>query len=449
MNHQQILDYYSREDVQRALLKISGNREVAGVFKTGAYSTRPNTLLHNSDIITMVKSGVIEFHGSLEHWSTPTLLKETNYDQLRIGWDIVLDFDCDLFDHGKICSEIVSKALNKFGVKNFSLKFTGGTGFHLGISWKTMPKEIDYRSTVNMFPELPRKIASFLKNFVKDDLENALLKKYSPEELAQQTNRPLGKIMSSDGINPFEIVDIDPILLSTRHLFRLPYSLNMKAFRVSLPVKPENLGEFKPEDALPEKLKAAPGNFLDSGEEGEMEILITEALDFYNKKPPKKTIERKRPEITAAIKPDIFPPCIKAISEGLADGRKRALFILLNFLKSVGWKWEDVEKFILEWNQKNKPALPESYINNQLKWHGGKSKIPPPNCPSEKSKGWYEAIGVCKPDNICGVPNILIKNPINYPIKIMDSYTKKAPPQRKGKVKKKGGIETWDTIGTI
>ena len=449
MDYNKILQYYSREDVQKALLRVAENKEVAGVFKTGAYSSRPNTIVYPTDIISMVNSGVIEFHCSLEHWSSPTSLKETNYNDLRIGWDIVLDFDCDLFDHGRICSQVVSKALKNFGVKNFSLKFTGGTGFHLGISWKSMPKEIDYKPTANLFPELPRKIAVFLKNVVKDDLEKELLKKYNPEELAQQTNKPLGKIMSKDGINPFEIVDIDPILLSTRHLFRMPYSLNMKAFRVSVPVKPENLDDFEPENATPEKINASLG-FLDKGEEGEMDFLITEAMDFYNKNKLDKKIQPKKiTEITAPIKPDIFPPCIKAISEGLADGRKRALFILLNFLKSAGWKWEDVENYILVWNQKNKSALPESYIRSQLRWHGSKSqKILPPNCPSEKSVGWYESIGVCKPDMICGRPKILIKNPINYPVKIMDSYKKKAPPQRKGKIRR-SREETWDSAGTI
>ena len=443
MDYKKILDYYSREDVQQAILKISEQREIAGVYATDSYTKRPNTLIYPADILSMVKSGVIEFHGSLEHWSNPNSLRETNYNELRVGWDIVLDLDCELFEHGKIAAIVLSKTLKKFGVKNFSLKFTGGTGFHLGISWKSLPKEIDYKPTVLQFPDLARKVASYLKVVVKEELEKSLLKKYSPEELAAQVKQPIGKIVTEDGIDPFQIVDIDSILLSTRHLFRLPYSLNKNSFRASLPIKPENLESFRPEDSGPEKIKASLG-FLDLGEEGEMELLVTEALDFYNKtKPLEKLKQRKRAEITTAIKPDIFPPCIKLISAGLADGRKRSLFILLNFLKSAGWKWEDMEKYLIDWNQKNNPPLPESYLANQLRWHGNKDKkILPPNCPSEKSKGWYESIGVCKPDNICGVPKILIKNPINYPVKIMDAYKKKAPEQRKMKSRPKSA-ETW------
>ncbi len=449
MDRQQVLDYYSRPDIQQALLKVSANREVAGVYETGAFSKRPGTLIFPTDITTMAKSGVIELHGSLEHWSNPSSIKEGNYNDLRVGWDIVLDLDCDLFDHGKIAALVIAKELKKFGVHNLSIKFTGGTGFHLGLSWKSLPKKIDYKSTVNQFPDLARKVASFLKTRVKDDLEKALLKKYSPEELAQQASKPLGKIMTRDGVNPFEIVDIDPILLSARHLFRLPYSLNMKKFWVSLPVNLEDLEEFRQEDAVPEKIDATVG-FLDTGEEGELDLLIGETLDFYNKTEKSEKIkESRRVEITSSIKQDIFPPCIKNISAGVADGRKRGVFILINFLKAAKWTEQDVEKYINEWNQKNSPPLPESYIRSQLRWHLNKDKtLPPPNCPSEKSVGWYDT--VCKPDRICGQPKILLKNPINYPVKIMSSYKPKAPRlARKPGKKKFERIESWNSGGSL
>ena len=445
MDFQKALSYYSREDIQKAMLKVCEKREVVGVFENGAYSKRPNILLYNADILTMVKSGVIEFHGSLEHWSNPILLKEGNYNELRVGWDIVLDLDCDLFEHGKIAAVVLSRALKKYGVNNFSIKFTGGTGFHLGISWKSMPKEIDYRPTANLFPDLARKVAAFLKFKVKDELEECLLKKFSPEELAIQTNKPLGKIMPDDGINPFEIVDIDPILLSQRHLFRLPYSINRNSLRVSLPLKPEDLESFKPEDSVPEKIKPVLG-FLDCGEDGEADLLIAEALDFSNRLAKKEEIKKERPrvEILDAIKESYFPPCVKNISNGLTDGRKRALFILTNFLRSAKWRWEDIEAYIIGWNNKNSPPLPDSYIRSQARWHSNRDKkILPPNCPSEKSQGWYESIGVCKPDKICGQPKILIKNPITYPIKILSSYKPKAPKRKLPKKKFEKG-DSWD-----
>ena len=450
MERQEVLDYYSREEIQQALLKVSANREVAGVYETGAYSKRPNSLVFPNDIAYMVKSGVIEFHGSLEHWSNPASLKEGNYNDLRTGWDIVLDLDCDLFDHGRIAALVLAKELKKLGVNNLSLKFTGGTGLHLGIGWKSLPKEIDYKSTINQFPDLARKVASFLKYRIKEDLESALLKKYTPEQLAEKTAKPIGKIIKDDGINPFEVVDIDPILLSARHLFRLPYSLNMKSFRVSVPLRFEELENFKQEDASPDKVYPKLG-FLDSGEEGESELLLGEAIDYYNKMQKTEKIQekRKRVEFTAAIKNEMFPPCIKAISSGLTDGRKRGVFILLNFLRSAKWKPDDIETYITGWNSKNNPPLPDSYIRSQIRWHLSKDKIlPPPNCPSEKSVGWYESIGVCRPDKICGQPNILIKNPISYPVKIMSSYKPKAPARRKFK-RKSEKSESWNKTGSL
>ncbi len=449
MDPQKILSYYSREDIQKAMLKVCEKREIAGVFETGAYSKRPNTIMYPADMLAMAKSGVIEFHSSLEHWSNPASLKEGNYNELRVGWDIVLDLDCELFEHGKIVALVLVKELKKFGVNNVSIKFTGGTGFHLGISWKSLPKEIDYKSTVNQFPDLARKIAAFLKYKIKGELEESLLKKYNPEELAIQTNKPLGKISTKDGINPFEIVDIDPILLSPRHLFRMPYSINRNSSRVSLPINLETLENFKPEDSLPEKIKPLLG-FLDSGEEGEADLLVGEALDYYNKNVKTEEIKKmSRKEIQTAIKETYFPPCIKNISNGLVDGRKRALFILTNFLHSVKWKWEDIETYIIGWNNKNNPPLPDSYVRSHLRWHLNRGKqILPPNCPSEKSVGWYEAIGVCKPDKICGQPKILIKNPISYPIRILSTYKPKAPMKRQTK-KKTERAETWDNKGDL
>ena len=456
MDYKKVLDYYSREDVQQSLLRLSQNREVVGVFENGAYSKRPGSLIFPTDILTMVKSGVVEFHSSLERWSNPTAIKEGNYSDVRVGWDIVLDLDCDLFDHGRIAAQTLIKELSKYGVKNVSIKFTGGTGIHLGISWESIPKEIDYIPTVGMFPDLARKIAAFLKHKVKDDLESAILKKYSPEELATITTKPIGKIVTDDGVNPFEVVDIDPILLSTRHLFRMPYSLNKGRLRVSLPIRLDDLDSFKPEDALPEKVTTEIG-FLDKGEEGELDLLVGESLDFHNKTAKAEKIKQSRPrtEILSAIKEDIFPPCIKKMSAGLSDGRKRALFILLNFLRSAKWPSEQIEKYVVEWNQKNSPPLPDSYVRSQLRWHLPKDKVMlPPNCPSEKSSGWYEGLGICFPDSVCGKPKILIKNPINYPVKIMSSYKPQAPrkrlaPSSRSPRRSAKGEESWSGSGTI
>ncbi len=427
MNYQEILSYYSREDVQNALLEFAKNREVVGVYTDGGYSKRPNTIVYPGDILSMVKSGVIEFHASLERWSQPLAIKEGNQQNLRIGWDLILDIDCDFVEHGKITAKVLIDVLKKHGVKT-AIKFSGGTGFHLGIGWEAIPKEIDYKKTETLYPNVARSIAVYLKDVMREDLEKAFLKIYSAEDLAKNLNIELGKLVTKGGIDPFQITEIDPILISPRHLFRAPYSLNRKTFCVSLPIKPENIEAFERNQASPNLVKTDI-KFLDGFEENEAELLVTEALDFQSRN---KVVEVKKPfkevEFKGRIGQETFPPCVKLIAEGLAEGRKRSLFILLNFLSSIKWKHEEIEKFIVDWNQKNKPPLPDSYVRGQIRYHLNKDKtILPPNCPSEESKGWYDSFDVCRPDSICGTPKIVLKNPVNYPFKILGAQKKEKP----------------------
>lgn len=410
MNFHEIYSYYSREDMQQALLKISKQREVVGVFRDGSFGQRPNTLVYPKDILAMIKNRVVAFHGSLEHWSQPMALGSENYETLRTGYDIIFDVDCKLLEHGKIAAKAFVWGLAKHGIKNVSLKFSGGKGFHLGLSWESIPNIVDYKPTAQQFPDIARKIIAYLNDFVRERLERELLKRWQPEELAKQVNKPTGKIFSEEGINPFEIVNIDPVLISPRHLFRLSYSLHEITFLVSLPLKPANLEEFKPEDARPEKVKIEQG-FLDKGEEGEAELLVSEALDWWAEREAKKEKIFRRVRLTRAMPLKFAPPCIHTILKGLPDGRKRSVFILINFLSSLKWSWEEIETLLLKWNQKNKPPLRENYLRTHLRWHKNRRKlILPPNCSGE---GWYKAIGVCNPDPICK----RVKNPVNYPFR--------------------------------
>ena len=259
MNLSKAFDYYSREEVKKFISDFSRDREVAGMFRSGNFSQRPNVILYPNDVTAMVKSGMVEFHGSLERWSQPMSLGEGNYSSLRKGWDLILDLDCSLFEHGKIAAEAFMWALRKHDIKGASIKFTGGTGFHIGVPWESMPKKIDYKASEGLYPELPRKIISYLKDFTAEKFERMLYKKYSEEELAQQVNKPLGKIVNEEGINVYEIVEIDPVLISPRHLFRLPYSINKKTGLVSLPLIPKKVSDFEREGARPHKIKVEEG----------------------------------------------------------------------------------------------------------------------------------------------------------------------------------------------
>ena len=417
MNLREVFEYYSREDVQNIILEVGKNREVVGVFRNGSYSPRPNVIIYPNDITAMVREGVIEFHCSLERWSQPMSLKTDNYEQLRTGWDLVLDLDCEVFEHGKIAAEVFCNALKKHGIKNFSLKFTGGTGFHIAVPWECFPKTVDYKPVVKMFPELPRTIGLYLKQFVREELESRLLKAYTIEDLSSRTGKPLEEITANDSahiINPFKIVDVDPVLISPRHLFRMPYSLNKNTGFVSLPIKQSQLKEFKREDADHRIVKVDTG-YLKPGEENEAGLLVSEAVDWWSRRKTKETKKQQTIVKTGRkFSEDAFPPCAKNILKGLSDGRKRAVFILITLLRSLGWNWKETEQMVYEWNAKNKPPLRENYIRSQLRWHQQqKRNLLPPRCEKE---GWYESFGVCEPDSLCG-PDKSVKNPVNYPFR--------------------------------
>lgn len=411
MNFSEILEYYKRPDVQSAILKLGQNREVVGVFKNGEYSTRPNNLVYPQDIIAMVKQGAMEFHSSIEHWSNPMALRSDNYDDLRTGWDLVFDLDCKDFEHGKTAALVLVEVLQKHGIRNISAKFSGGTGWHIGISWQSIPREIDYKNTSKLFPELARNVCLFIKNRAKERFEKELLRKWSPEQLAEQTKRPLGQILLEDGIDPWKVVEMDSVLISPRHLFRMPYSLNRKTWLVSLPVKADDMNDFEKTMASPEKIKAE-GNFLTGGDENEAEDLFIGALD-WNRRRQKKEIKKIHQQISieSAVPEEFFSPCVKEILKGIPDGKKRSVFVLINYLRSLKWSWDDIEKSILEWNKKNPKPLQEGYVTNQVRYARRKGKdILPPNC---SNLGYYKGFGVCKPDELCKK----IKNPVNYSLK--------------------------------
>jgi hypothetical protein len=427
MDLRKVYEYYAREDVQHFLLSFGRDREVVGVFRNGNFSQRPNVVLYPNDVTAMVKTGVVEFHSSLERWSQPMSLRQDNYEQLRKGWDLIMDVDCDLFEHGRIASEAFIWGLRKHDIKGVSIKFTGGTGFHIGIPWEAIPKTIDYKPSATLYPELARKIILYLKDFVFERLEKNLFKKFSAEELSQQVNKPLGKILTDDGMNVYEVVDVDPVLISPRHLFRMPYSLNAKSFLVSLPLDPDRIGSFERMQAKTENVRLLTP-FLQNEDVNEAELLIAEALDWNARmrKREEKRTERKN-EITRPVPLERFPPCVKNIFNGLADGRKRSVFILMNFLRSSKWTWDDIEKFIVEWNKKNRPPLQENYIRSQVRWHRTRNKeILPPNCSNE---GWYKNFGVCVPDEKC--PRV--KNPVNYALRGLKDEEKKDKPKKQAK----------------
>ena len=117
----------------------------------------------------------------------------------------------------------------------------------------------------------------------------------------------------------------------------------------------------------------------------------------------------ERPE--EAIPEKYFPPTIKNILEGLEDGRKRGLFVLINFYRTVGYSWNEIESKIWQWNERNKEALKESYVKTQLRWHRNRDEdVPPPNY---DANGYYKDMQVYEGERL----EEKVPNPVSYAFK--------------------------------
>jgi len=153
-------------------------------------------------------------------------------------------------------------------------------------------------------------------------------------------------------------------------------------------------------------------NFMPDSIEGEAKELLMQALDWYNQNNPEQEKTKKsgefKPIKLSNLSEQNFPPCVKNILKGISDGRKRALFVLINLFRSVGMDREELEKRIEDWNKKNEVPIKQGYIKSQLSWSFRKTPILPQNC-----KEFYKGIGVCDPDTLCSK----IKNPVNYVVR--------------------------------
>ena len=411
MNQLEILRYYSREDIQTAILNFSKDREVVGSLRDGSYLNRPDTLLYPKDILERVKKGVVAFHCSVEKWFNPmqlsTNLTQKEMDNLRKGFDFLIDIDAKVkLEHAIIAAEVVYNFLKDLGVKA-TIKFSGRRGVHIGVASEAFPDVIDFKKTSIRYPEIPQTLAEFVTEKAREQILEGLIN-------FEGGVAALVKCLPSvSELSPYSFIDIERGW-GNRHLFRLPYSLHPKQWLASVPIKIENLKRFKPEDANPEKVKTDV-EFLVNKEDEATELLL-QALEWKSKQ-PKEVIKVVRigSKIKTLVPEEFFPPCIKLILNGLKDGRKRSLFTLLAFLRNMNWKQEDIEKRIREWNMKNSQSLNERFIKTQLKWHFRQNRnLMAANCSSTL---FYDNIGICKPDHVCDLKRI--KNPVNYPFRLM------------------------------
>lgn len=491
--------YYSNPAVQAEMIEFATNREAVPRYMKedgDTFGRRPDILQYASDIQELVKKGATSFHVSEELWHDPLSLNsdmtQDEMNDLRKGWDLLIDIDSKYLDISKILAKLVVEELEKHGVKNYGIKFSGSKGFHIIVGDKAFPKEYNGVNKKEAFPVWPRAICEYLTYGTRAKYNEIVTQLFpsdektedekSTEALCPSCSRPTKKgslvvlecplcrttIQRKDmketkkklkcvqeGCTGFlekkeernyfvcsycDISSIskmqtsgrysatftehakkseyagdiqltksgnyfgasDMVLVAPRHLFRMPYSLHEKTALASVVLTKDELEGFSPKDADP--LKVNLRKYLPQNEVGEAKRLLAEALAWKKERiEQEQIIEEKKYANVGGVKPtasfefkdvtdDLFPQAIKKLMLGLEDGRKRGLFVLLTFLRSMNFSAEEIYKRTKEWNEKNKPPLKEGYVRSQIDWHlKQKKKIMPPNYANE---AFYRDIGL-------------------------------------------------------
>ena len=300
--------YYSRRDVQEAIFKFCKNRETAPSYMMESFGKRPDSFQYRGDIYELVRRGATSFHCSEELWEDPrkitSNMTEEEYNELRIGWDLLIDIDCKWFDYAKKAAKVIIETFKRTGIKNIGIKFSGSKGFHILIPWKAFPKEINGKKTSDLFPELARQIIGYVKDYserifnenlpenFEEEFKNVKIKRgykcktcnevattYTQVELYCDFCKigETRKVLSGDAkkeyrcpecnhilkekklrevyecpkchknslknpenfsqskeVDLFDLMGLDLILVSPRHLFRAPYSLHEKTALASV-----------------------------------------------------------------------------------------------------------------------------------------------------------------------------------------------------------------------
>jgi hypothetical protein len=477
------LRFYKKDFVQKAIVRLAKDKEVAVKYGDKGFGKRPDVINYPSDVWEFAKQGVTSFHISEEHWHYPMHLKtgmtKKKQDELRKGWDLIIDIDSKHWGISRVATWIICQALKDEGFESISVKFSGNKGFHIGIPYESfsgVAKDIE-----KSFPELPRDIAKLLLKVldekyisVKDDkiffgdkvsirietLKGIMADEGRSDELVRYICRSCKdekketktyveficagcgyrkkdeqveflscpkckKIMErmiykdktcSCGKEEFEpkfnilsVIDIDTLLISSRHMYRCVYSLHEKSGLASVPVAVDDILKFDKKQAHPDAITEEKLIFLEKGNK------TYEGISFIQIAMIKEEIiEEEKPifeyeEISEAAPEELFPPCIKKMFKGIEDGRKRAMFVITNFLFSVGWNKDMITDKLKEWNQINTEPLSETLLLGHVRYHSAKRKkaVLPPNC---DNKAYYKDMGICTSDQLCE----RIKNPVNY-----------------------------------
>ena len=191
--------------------------------------------------------------------------------------------------------------------------------------------------------------------------------------------------------------------------------MHEKTALASVVLKKEEINNFTPKDASPFKIKIF--NFYPNAREGEATALLDSALSWKKIQTGEEEQQIKRKlkkyeklDITG-VSENIFPQPIKKLLNGLTDGKKRGLFVLITFFRSLNFSPDYINKKIREWNKLNNPPLKEGYIKSQIEWHlRQKRTILPPN---------YNNDNFYKDLNLLDSYKPKAKNPIGEVLKIV------------------------------
>lgn len=464
-----LLKHYKRREVQEALIQHAQQKEVS-VRYDESFGKRPDILLYPREVLELALQNATSFHASEELWDNALALSSNlsrkELDSMRVGWDLVLDIDCAILEYSKIAADLIVKFLRYCGcsAQDVSIKFSGNKGFHIGVPFEAFPKYIGTTATKDLFPEAPRKIAFYIKENIAAELAKRILQVDDITTIKQKVGTD--EVIMGNRLNVDKFLQIDTILLASRHLYRMPYSLHEKSGLASIPVDPDKILEFQREMARPELIKASPNlsnlspfTFLNRQVHPQAHLqaqgesaraLLLQALDFKvggeregRERRERVQQEKKwlaggsanasldQQEIQSPIKEEFFPPCMQKILAGLEDGRKRGVFCLMNYLGKIGWSRPEIETFLGQWNQeKNRVPLREVYIKGQLK-HFRPGERLPPNCDNE---AYYENMGVACHGEWCAK----LKNPVNYTLSRWRRQLQMKEEEEKGRKGKRG-----------
>lgn len=471
--------YYSRPEIQKAILNFAKDREIA-VMYNGYYGKRPDVIEYLTDVKRFVEKGAFSFHCSEERWANPLLLgtekKDEDRDNNRAGWDLILDLDGVDYIYSRFLGKVILDYFDEIGIKNVSTKFSGNKGFHIGIPFEAFSKDCfglveGISESRLLFPDVAKRTVLFLLVELKEKISQIILDHdgggmTAIKKISEKYKIPEKDLKYDKKTNTFDfmkVIDIDTILITSRHLFRMPYSLNEKSGLVSVPIANDKVSVFERNWARPQNVKPEYNKNFEFlaydpkyGQDGnkllekvysdfESTFDVEELVKEYNFN--KRDIEGKMQslgggvvefEIDQEVRIEDFPKTISfALKHKFEDGRKRALFLLITFLTSIKWTFETIERIVDEWNQRQEVPLKNAYVKAQMSWFKVKEKpISPPNF---ANPNYYVGIGI--PQEIVeedkkAFKGVTIKNPLHYVFILLKR--KESKPVEKSKTKKIG-----------